>query len=211
MIKKSLTTAIPFALATAVTTVVVLMAWPDLKTHIHPEVLEFLGPFQSKLFGPGNQTPAAAPAAAVAPVAAVPAPAPAVKAPVTAPAPAPLAAPAPMAPAAAPPVAIAPVTPPSAGSPKTSTPPAPTPSIMTTEGGTSAAKTDPNSGKGCVFGGLAGTGLTVMLGPAEIATLIAGAAVLPISPVVIGATLGSAFLTSCVLGAWLAPMVVNGN
>ncbi len=59
----------------------------------------------------------------------------------------------------------------------------------------------------CVLGGLAGTGVAMLAGPTEIATLIAGAVLLPVSVPLVGAVLGGGFITGCTISAMVAPMV----
>ncbi len=61
-------------------------------------------------------------------------------------------------------------------------------------------------GISCTVAGATGTGLVAALGPGEIAALILGAALVPVSPLLIGATLGTAFLTSCAVGAIVLPL-----
>ncbi|CAK0741641.1 membrane hypothetical protein [uncultured Gammaproteobacteria bacterium] len=137
--------------------------------------------------------PASPPVVAVASVPASPAPAPQVAAP--------------QAPAAKvsapPPVAVAPPAAPPAPPPTVAAPVAPAVPAKT------IASLPTRHGKGCLIGGALGTGFTLVVGPAELAALVAGAALTPLSPLALAAALGVAALGSCAVGVAVAPMVVN--
>jgi hypothetical protein len=209
MIKKTVNTFILLILATAVSGVVIYQAWPMIAPHVNPKVLESVAAVRTRLFGPATK-PAPAEIKVAAPAPAAPAPAPAAAVPPKPAAPAVAAAPAPV-PAPAPAPAPAPVPAPVAKAAPAPAPAPVPPSAAKPAGPAALVKTEitPESGKGCVIGGLTGTGLTVAIGPAEVAALLTGAALLPISPLAVGATLGAAFLGSCVVGAWVAPMLGN--
>lgn len=58
--------------------------------------------------------------------------------------------------------------------------------------------------KGCVFGGAAGTGAALVVGPTEVAAFATGAAV-PATVRVIGTVIGSALVAGCAAGYLVAP------
>jgi hypothetical protein len=64
-------------------------------------------------------------------------------------------------------------------------------------------------GIGCAVAGTAGTGLAVAVGPGEVLAAVGAALLVPVSPVVIGATLGTIFVTGCAVGAWVSPMLAG--
>ncbi len=57
----------------------------------------------------------------------------------------------------------------------------------------------------CMFGGAAAAGTTIIIGPAEIAALLAGLALLPVSTPLTAAVLAGSFATGCAATALLAP------
>ena len=59
----------------------------------------------------------------------------------------------------------------------------------------------------CLFGGMAGAGTALVIGPAEIGALIAGAALVPATAPLIGIVLGGAFVAGCTGTALLVPAV----
>jgi hypothetical protein len=63
------------------------------------------------------------------------------------------------------------------------------------------------SQKGCAIGGVAGTGVTLLIGPAEIAAWATGAVVLPATLRVVSTVIGAALVTGCAAGALVAPVV----
>ncbi len=155
--------------------------------------------------GLGGSAPAPAPVAV-----ATPAPAPAAK-PVAAaaptPAPAPVASSAPVVVAQAPAVAPAPV-PPARTVQTIPTRPlaaavAPAPAELWSTGTWTLTQ------KGCAIGGLAGTGASLVIGPAELAAWVTGAAVLPATLRVVGTVIGAALVTGCATGALVAPVVIK--
>ncbi len=58
----------------------------------------------------------------------------------------------------------------------------------------------------CVVGGLAGTGAAMVVGPAEVAGLVAGAVLAPVSVPLTAAVLGGSFVTGCAASVVMAPM-----
>jgi hypothetical protein len=163
---------------------------------------------------PVAPTPASAPPPASAPVVAAhpvagtqPAPVPVVVAQAPAPA-APSPAPVKAAPAPAPvaPAKVAQTSP---------TLPLPPPATAAKPTGTESAGADlwsagswSVSQKGCAIGGVAGTGATLLIGPAEIAAWATGAAaVLPATVRIVGTVIGAALVTGCAAGALVAPVV----
>lgn len=73
---------------------------------------------------------------------------------------------------------------------------APPPPESTREGSPAAA---------CLFGGLAGAGTALVIGPTEIGALVVGAALVPATAPVIGMVLGGAFVAGCGSAALLTP------
>ncbi len=64
--------------------------------------------------------------------------------------------------------------------------------------------------KGCAVGGIAGTGASLVIGPAEIAAWATGAAaVLPATARLVGTVIGAALLTGCATGALVAPAIAK--
>jgi hypothetical protein len=81
----------------------------------------------------------------------------------------------------------------------------------------SPAPAGPSSGPGrtgtvgrtgaCVFGGMVGTGAAMVAGPAELASLVAGLFLVPVSGPWVAAILGGGFVTGCAVTATVATMV----
>ncbi len=63
--------------------------------------------------------------------------------------------------------------------------------------------------KGCAIGGLAGTGASLLIGPAELAAWVTGAVVLPATVRVVGTVIGAALVTGCATGALVAPAIAK--
>jgi hypothetical protein len=64
-------------------------------------------------------------------------------------------------------------------------------------------------GIGCAVAGTAGTGLAMAVGPPEILAMIGSALLMPVSPILIGAALGTVFVTGCAVGAAVSPLVTG--
>jgi hypothetical protein len=65
------------------------------------------------------------------------------------------------------------------------------------------------SKEGCAIGGLAGTGASLVIGPAELAAWVTGTAALPATVRVFGTVIGAALITGCATGALVAPVVTK--
>jgi len=64
-----------------------------------------------------------------------------------------------------------------------------------------------NRAGACLFGGVAGTGAALVMGPAEIGALLASAAVVAPTAPLIGVVLGGAFVAGCAGTAILVPLL----
>jgi len=113
---------------------------------------------------------------------------------------------APVQPRPAPSLSLPPVSEPPASVAVAAVPPAPAniPKATAPRDGADALR---DRGIGCAVIGATGTSLAAAVGPAEVAAVVAGVTLLSVSPILVGAMLGTAFLTGCAVGATATPLL----